>query len=190
MRNIIALSALVVLGSLAVAQQQTPPDAVTFGKGEAGNTNPGRANFDFEAAKWISGDSSTVRGRFNFKFEAPDRTKNFGLELRPVMHMSVDGNSAIFEGAGKLLKRGQNGQPIVVNGRVWVKVWDNKRPNQQVGGAIVPDKISVRFNVEGSELPPREWMGAVRRGDIVVRVGPPAGGTTGGSTGGTTGGGV
>ena len=175
-----ALTLFAVFAS-SIVIAQTPPLAVTYGQGMAVAQNGQRAEFNFEVAKRAgatAGAPPVVRGRFSMGLVMPSSTgpANTGrrIHMPQAAALGVNGHVAEFGGPATMVIPTPNG-PETINGRVQVRVDDQRRPDAP---ATTParDHISVRFfrpsNTNPAGVMVFDYNGTVGRGDIVVRSAP------------------
>lgn len=137
------------------------------GRGVAMNEQNQGGSFRFEATKRQLPNNPNPRVEGNFRFERMSQTasERFVIESR-VRELGVTENVAEFAGPAVLMRRGPNGQPIRIEGRLIVRVEDNRNPQQPDPNAG-RDKLAWRF-VRPNSNDVLEFAGGVRDGDIKV----------------------
>ena len=166
MRNKLWAVIPLALASLAMAQNL----GVVGAKGEgATRSEDGRAaKFNFDVKKVFRPNGSfEVGGRLRFETVKNDRDARHVLIEMQAREFGRNENIAEFAGPGVIVVR--SGREVVrKEGRVSVRVVDNKRPNVNEGR---PDQFGIRFNVANSDAF-YNFVGPVLRGDLVVYARP------------------
>lgn len=166
MRKILLLL-MTLVAAIALAQNGGNPQIIagTHGKGVALSQDERRAEFSFEAQKFLNRKGTEeVRGNFQFTQVANAAGPHVKIHAPKVMRMGAQGNTAEFGGPAVLVVR-KDGKAREFKGKIVVAVADLKNPK---GEGDKADGIKVMFKADVADMT-FEFAGAVQRGDIVVR---------------------
>lgn len=160
-RKFVVLGALTVV-AIAAAQSVGVQGAV--GRGAARNEDGQGGHFSFNVKKvWISNTQSRVTGGFEFKKATNNPAEAWVIGMREARNYEQNGHVAEFGGPAKLMRRTATG-PVAIEGRLTVRVADNRAPGE---GKSEPDGIRFRF-VPVNNADVIEFTGKVVDGDIKV----------------------
>lgn len=161
LKKLLVVTAFGVAG-FVVAQSLTADGAK--GRGVAMNENGRGGRFGMDVRKITNAkNESRIEGGFEFVSMSNNASDTFKIMMRRAEVFGSEGNVAEFAGPAKLMRRSATG-PVVVEGRLFVAVKDNRAPG---GGQGDPDWLRFRF-VSPNAPNPIEFMGKVRDGDILV----------------------
>ncbi len=160
---------LIVVGAIvaAVAIAQVNGRVVgAVGRGAAGNGEGRAGHFALEVKKFMRAGSNHAEyaGRFEWSELSQEASHRFIITMaRPVaVGVNMETRICEFNGPARLKRPGPNG-PVVIEGRLQVRVADRRLP----GGTGEPDLIRWQFLSPAHNLDLR-FDGAVREGDIHV----------------------
>ncbi len=159
----------IVVGAIvaAVAIAQVNGRVVgAVGRGAAGNGEGRAGHFNLEVKKFMRTGSphAEYTGRFEWSELSQELSHRFNITMaRPVaVGVNMETRVCEFGGHARLRRPGPNG-PVVIEGRIQVRVVDRRTPTS----AGEPDLISWQFVSPATNVDLR-FNGAVREGDIHV----------------------
>jgi hypothetical protein len=169
MRKILLLL-MTLVAAFALAQNGGDPHitAATHGKGVALSQDGRKAEFGFEAQKFVNRKGAEeVRGNFHFAQVANNAGPHVKIHAPKIGRLGTQDKTAEFAGPAVLVVR-KDGTAREFKGRIVVAVADLKEQKAEGDKA---DHIKVSFKADKSDMT-FEFGGAVTRGDIVVRTKP------------------
>lgn len=170
MKKIVTFS-LVALSALVFAQQGGPPPvAATGGRGVAQSEDGRRAEFKFEAAKFVRENVTRVRGNAEFTQIRGENSRPVKINVREVARLGANNNVAEFSGQAMMIlpPAQEGGQPRRVEGVAQFRVVNRTVPNG--GTEQQPDLYRIQFQNADNSVN-FQFAGAVNRGDLFVRSG-------------------
>lgn len=154
--GVTALTAAVLAQSLMVQGAR--------GRGVARNPDGG-GHFSMDVKKFTHGNETRITGGFEFTAITPNSNAGFRVMMRRAHVYGQQDNAAEFSGPAKLVRPSPNG-PVVVEGRLLVRVVDNRDPNLTDGEDR--DRLRFAFLTPTAPAPVVTFEGNVAHGDINV----------------------